>query len=111
MYVTVRVKDDGIGMSPEDCEKVFDEFYRARNEQTASIPGTGLGPEPREAADRAAPGRGLRGVNPGRGQRVHRQPACPSISRLIPAQGLRIPCSSVVGSKANAALNLLPSTT
>jgi two-component system phosphate regulon sensor histidine kinase PhoR len=43
MYVTVAVKDDGIGISPEDCAKVFDEFYRARNEHTASIPGTGLG--------------------------------------------------------------------
>ena len=43
MDVTVSVKDDGIGMSPEDAAKVFDEFYRARNEQTASIPGTGLG--------------------------------------------------------------------
>ena len=43
MYVTVAVKDDGIGISPEDAAKVFDEFYRARNEQTASIPGTGLG--------------------------------------------------------------------
>jgi signal transduction histidine kinase len=43
MYVTVSVKDDGIGMSAEDATKVFDEFYRARNEQTASIPGTGLG--------------------------------------------------------------------
>jgi len=43
MYVTVTVKDDGIGMSPEDRVKVFDEFYRARNETTASIPGTGLG--------------------------------------------------------------------
>lgn len=43
MYVTVRVKDDGIGLSPEDRSKVFDEFFRARNEVTASIPGTGLG--------------------------------------------------------------------
>ncbi len=42
-YVTVAVRDDGIGISPEDCAKVFDEFYRARNEQTASIAGTGLG--------------------------------------------------------------------
>jgi signal transduction histidine kinase len=43
MYVTVSVKDDGIGMSPEDSAKVFEEFYRARNEQTAAISGTGLG--------------------------------------------------------------------
>jgi two-component system phosphate regulon sensor histidine kinase PhoR len=43
IYVSVTVKDDGIGMSSEDCSKVFDEFYRARNEHTASIPGTGLG--------------------------------------------------------------------
>ena len=42
-YVTVWVKDDGIGMSAEDRTKVFDEFYRARGEHTASIPGTGLG--------------------------------------------------------------------
>lgn len=43
MYASVSVTDDGIGMSPEDCGKVFDEFYRARNEHTASITGTGLG--------------------------------------------------------------------
>ncbi len=43
IYVAVTVKDDGIGMSPADREKVFEEFYRARNELTASIPGTGLG--------------------------------------------------------------------
>jgi signal transduction histidine kinase len=42
-YAAVSVRDDGIGMSPEDREKVFDEFYRARTEQTASITGTGLG--------------------------------------------------------------------
>ena len=43
MYVVVSVRDDGIGMSAEDRAKVFEEFYRARNEQTAAIPGTGLG--------------------------------------------------------------------
>jgi signal transduction histidine kinase len=43
MYATVSVKDDGIGISAADKEKVFEEFYRARNELTASIPGTGLG--------------------------------------------------------------------
>ena len=43
IYVAVNVTDDGIGIGPEDCAKVFDEFYRARNENTAAIPGTGLG--------------------------------------------------------------------
>jgi two-component system phosphate regulon sensor histidine kinase PhoR len=43
MYVNVTVRDNGIGMAPEECGKVFDEFYRVRNEYTASIPGTGLG--------------------------------------------------------------------
>jgi len=43
MYVKVSVKDDGIGMSPEERGKVFDEFYRAKNDFTANIPGTGLG--------------------------------------------------------------------
>jgi len=43
MYVSVAVRDRGIGISPEDCAKIFEEFYRARTEETASIPGTGLG--------------------------------------------------------------------
>ena len=43
IYVAVSVTDDGIGISPEDARKVFDEFYRVRGEQTAGITGTGLG--------------------------------------------------------------------
>jgi two-component system phosphate regulon sensor histidine kinase PhoR len=43
MYLKVTVKDDGFGLSPEDRDKVFDEFFRAKNELTANIPGTGLG--------------------------------------------------------------------
>ena len=43
MYVSVAVQDHGIGISPEDCARVFDEFYRARAEATAVIPGTGPG--------------------------------------------------------------------
>jgi two-component system phosphate regulon sensor histidine kinase PhoR len=43
LYVTVTVKDDGIGIPAEECGKVFDEFYRVRGEHTANIPGTGLG--------------------------------------------------------------------
>jgi two-component system phosphate regulon sensor histidine kinase PhoR len=42
-YLTVRVRDTGFGLSPEEGERVFDEFYRVKNEHTADIPGTGLG--------------------------------------------------------------------
>lgn len=43
IYVKVSVSDDGIGIAAEDCPRIFDEFYRARNEHTAAITGTGLG--------------------------------------------------------------------
>jgi signal transduction histidine kinase/CheY-like chemotaxis protein len=43
MYMSISVEDTGIGMTPEDKGKVFDEFFRARNELTSGIPGTGLG--------------------------------------------------------------------
>jgi len=43
MWARVSVKDDGIGIEEEDRERIFEEFFRARNETTAEIPGTGLG--------------------------------------------------------------------
>lgn len=42
-YAKVSVKDTGIGMAPEELARVFDEFYRVKNQQTATIAGTGLG--------------------------------------------------------------------
>jgi signal transduction histidine kinase len=39
----VTVADDGIGVPPEDKEKIFEKFYRARNRGEVSAPGTGLG--------------------------------------------------------------------
>lgn len=39
----MEISDTGIGISPEDQAKIFDKFYRARNEQMEGIPGTGLG--------------------------------------------------------------------
>ena len=41
--ITVTVTDDGIGMTEAEKEKVFEEFFRARNENTRGRPGTGLG--------------------------------------------------------------------
>jgi two-component system, OmpR family, phosphate regulon sensor histidine kinase PhoR len=43
LYVKVKVKDDGIGMQPDEKERIFDEFFRAKNAYSAHVPGTGLG--------------------------------------------------------------------
>jgi len=39
----IAVTDTGIGIPPEDQDKIFEKFYRVDNDQTAAIPGTGLG--------------------------------------------------------------------
>lgn len=41
--VLVEVSDTGIGVPPEDLDKVFEEFYRAENAKTVERDGTGLG--------------------------------------------------------------------
>ncbi len=40
-YLTLQVKDQGIGIPPKDRERLFEAFHRATNVST--IPGTGLG--------------------------------------------------------------------
>jgi two-component system phosphate regulon sensor histidine kinase PhoR len=37
-----EVQDTGVGLSAEDCEKVFEKFYRVKRDQQMA-PGTGLG--------------------------------------------------------------------
>ena len=39
--VGVTVRDRGIGMTPQECQRVFERFYRA--DPSGNIPGTGLG--------------------------------------------------------------------
>lgn len=39
----IRVADTGIGMSPEETAKLFNEFVRIRNEKTRNVLGSGLG--------------------------------------------------------------------
>jgi signal transduction histidine kinase len=39
----IRVKDTGLGMSAKEREKLFQKFYRIKNDQTREITGTGLG--------------------------------------------------------------------
>ncbi|MBI4679336.1 MAG: GAF domain-containing sensor histidine kinase [Elusimicrobia bacterium] len=42
-FVMVGVADDGIGVPPEEKERVFEKFYRASNRSDVQAPGTGLG--------------------------------------------------------------------
>ena len=37
------VRDEGIGMTTEEKSKIFDRFYRAKNQKTENIAGLGLG--------------------------------------------------------------------
>ena len=41
--IRVTVEDQGIGIAPEEQERVFDEFYRTREAKEVSRIGTGLG--------------------------------------------------------------------
>jgi len=40
--VIFEVADTGVGLSPDDCKKVFERFYRVKKDQQMA-PGTGLG--------------------------------------------------------------------
>lgn len=40
-FVTIQVQDQGIGIHPDDCSKLFEPFFRGSNIST--IPGNGIG--------------------------------------------------------------------
>jgi signal transduction histidine kinase len=42
-WVMCAVEDSGVGLLPEDQERIFEQFYRVRDPQTAHEAGTGLG--------------------------------------------------------------------
>lgn len=42
-HATIRVSDTGIGMSPEETAKLFEDFVRIKNAKTRNITGSGLG--------------------------------------------------------------------
>ncbi|HSR89170.1 MAG TPA: HAMP domain-containing sensor histidine kinase [Candidatus Udaeobacter sp.] len=42
-YYMISVADDGIGIPPEACERIFSKFFRAENAIKANSVGTGLG--------------------------------------------------------------------
>ena len=39
----IWVKDNGLGMTPEDQKKVFQKYFRSEDDQARKSPGTGLG--------------------------------------------------------------------
>jgi signal transduction histidine kinase len=41
--VSIDVADTGIGIKPDELERVFERFYRAKDERVSKITGTGLG--------------------------------------------------------------------
>ena len=41
--IILEVKDNGVGVTKQEKEKIFNRFYRAGNEETRSAKGTGLG--------------------------------------------------------------------
>jgi signal transduction histidine kinase len=41
--LTISVRDTGLGIAPEDRQKIFTKFFRAEDPQVRDVPGTGLG--------------------------------------------------------------------
>ncbi len=42
-FLTISVRDTGVGISPEDQQKLFTKFFRAEDPRVRDVPGTGLG--------------------------------------------------------------------
>lgn len=41
--VLISVSDEGVGIPPEEQERIFERFYRVAGPETRAVPGTGLG--------------------------------------------------------------------
>jgi signal transduction histidine kinase len=42
-YLEVQVRDQGVGIPPDEIPKIFDKFYRVKHPKTRQVIGTGLG--------------------------------------------------------------------
>ena len=42
-FIVIEIEDTGIGLKENDRERLFQQFFRAKNQYTRSISGTGLG--------------------------------------------------------------------
>lgn len=67
--VALVVSDTGIGISPEDQEKLFQRFFRVRSSETRKIGGTGLGLSIAKTIVDAHRGRLTVESSPGKGSR------------------------------------------
>jgi two-component system sensor histidine kinase SenX3 len=42
-HAVIQVEDHGVGIAPEDQNRIFEQFYRAPSPENQSVPGAGLG--------------------------------------------------------------------
>lgn len=42
-FMEIKVSDTGVGIAPEELNKIFDKFYRVKHPKTRQVVGTGLG--------------------------------------------------------------------
>jgi len=42
-HLCISISDTGFGIAEEDLDRIFDRFYRVKNEKTRYVIGTGLG--------------------------------------------------------------------
>jgi len=41
--IILRIRDNGVGIAPEERKRIFTKFYRSGNEEVRNTKGTGLG--------------------------------------------------------------------
>lgn len=65
--VRVSVRDEGLGLTPEDVRRLFERFYRSPRAEVRAVDGTGLGLATAQAIVEAHGGR-ITATSPGHGQ-------------------------------------------
>ena len=70
--VVIRVVDTGMGIPPDEQERIFERFFRSVLGEAAGRPGHGPGPVDHQDDHREARRHHLRGVQPRRRHRLHR---------------------------------------
>ena len=78
-YVKASVADSGIGIAPEELDRIFQRFYRIKNDKTRYIIGTGLGLSIVKSIVEAHNGFIRVDSEPGRGSTFHVYIPCPGV--------------------------------